>query len=136
MKKKEIKRIRKRIAEKKPFFPRTPYCRGEWKNGFFFIKGVTSMLTLFRYNWQVREEWFKWCKQVPAEELLRHRVGGTGASCAPCFASWMWNTAGFAFLRENRTFRGGLRILERWRRCGICQTLSDRGGSVPPNAVG
>ncbi|SCB68291.1 A0A068KTB6 (DinB family protein) [Bacillus mycoides] len=22
------------------------------------------MYTLFQYNWQVREEWFKWCEQL------------------------------------------------------------------------
>jgi uncharacterized damage-inducible protein DinB len=29
------------------------------------------MLTMFRYNWQVRDEWFEWCKQVPPDELVR-----------------------------------------------------------------
>ncbi|MDQ0220301.1 putative damage-inducible protein DinB [Peribacillus cavernae] len=28
------------------------------------------MLTLFQYNWDVREDWFDWCKRIPAEELL------------------------------------------------------------------
>ena len=37
------------------------------------------MLTLFRYNWQVRDDWFKWCEQVPDEELQRKRVGGVGS---------------------------------------------------------
>lgn len=37
------------------------------------------MKLLFRYNWQVREEWFEWCKQIPTEELLRQRVGGVGS---------------------------------------------------------
>lgn len=26
----------------------------------------------------VRDEWFELCKQVPIEELLRHRIGGAG----------------------------------------------------------
>ncbi|MGN4422818.1 DinB family protein [Bacillus cereus group sp. MYBK30-1] len=34
------------------------------------------MLVLFRYNWQVREDWFKWCEQLTEEELLRKRIGG------------------------------------------------------------
>lgn len=34
------------------------------------------MLKFFEYNWQVRDEWFEWCKQVPKEELLKNRVGG------------------------------------------------------------
>ena len=37
------------------------------------------MITLFRYNWQVRDEWFKWCERVSAEELLRERTGGVGS---------------------------------------------------------
>lgn len=36
------------------------------------------MLKFFEYNWQVRDEWFEWCKQVPKEELLKNRVGGLG----------------------------------------------------------
>ncbi|MBJ8052253.1 DinB family protein [Bacillus cereus] len=37
------------------------------------------MLILFRYNWQVREDWFKLCEQLTEEELLRKRVGGVGS---------------------------------------------------------
>jgi len=37
------------------------------------------MLTLFKYNWQVRDEWFDWCTGVPFEELIRTRVGGVGS---------------------------------------------------------
>ncbi|MBG9548900.1 DinB family protein [Cytobacillus firmus] len=36
------------------------------------------MLTLFRYNWQVRDEWFEWCRQLSAEELNANRTGGVG----------------------------------------------------------
>ncbi len=37
------------------------------------------MITLFRYNWQVRDDWFDWCEQVSNEELLRNRTGGVGS---------------------------------------------------------
>ncbi|NUC18285.1 DinB family protein [Bacillus mycoides] len=37
------------------------------------------MKTLFYYNWQVRDDWFKWCEQLTEEELLRKRVGGVGS---------------------------------------------------------
>ncbi|MGH0599270.1 DinB family protein [Bacillus mycoides] len=37
------------------------------------------MYTLFQYNWQVRDDWFKWCEQLTEEELLRKRVGGVGS---------------------------------------------------------
>ncbi|MED1799458.1 DinB family protein [Brevibacillus porteri] len=36
------------------------------------------MKMLFKYNWQVRDEWMEWCKQLPPEELLRERTGGAG----------------------------------------------------------
>lgn len=37
------------------------------------------MYTLFQYNWQVRDDWFKWCEQLSEEVLLRKRVGGVGS---------------------------------------------------------
>lgn len=37
------------------------------------------MLKLFEYNWQVRDDWFKWCEDIPEEELLKKRVGGIGS---------------------------------------------------------
>jgi uncharacterized damage-inducible protein DinB len=43
------------------------------------IKEVLILFLLFRYNWQVREEWFELCKGLPTEELLRERVGGVGS---------------------------------------------------------
>ncbi len=45
------------------------------------------MLTLFRYNWQVRDEWFDWCEGVPDEELTRQRIGGVGS-----FLRTLWHT--------------------------------------------
>lgn len=36
------------------------------------------MLTLFAYNWQVRNEWLEWCKQLTNEELQQKRTGGVG----------------------------------------------------------
>lgn len=37
------------------------------------------METIFRYNWQVRDQWFEWCKQLSEEDLLWKRVGGVGS---------------------------------------------------------
>lgn len=34
------------------------------------------MKTLFQYNWQVRDDWFSWCEDVPEDELLKARTGG------------------------------------------------------------
>ncbi|SOC42663.1 DinB family protein [Ureibacillus acetophenoni] len=37
------------------------------------------MYELFLYNWQIRDEWFKWCESLPVEELNKKRVGGMGS---------------------------------------------------------
>ncbi|MDG5787049.1 DinB family protein [Evansella sp. AB-P1] len=37
------------------------------------------MIHFFEYNWQVRDEWFEWCKQLPNAELLKNRTGGAGS---------------------------------------------------------
>lgn len=37
------------------------------------------MEKIFRYNWQVRDDWFTWCEDVPEEELLKTRIGGVGS---------------------------------------------------------
>lgn len=34
------------------------------------------MLSLFKYNWQVREDWFNWCESLPEEEFHKERIGG------------------------------------------------------------
>ncbi|WAH36021.1 DinB family protein [Alicyclobacillus dauci] len=58
------------------------------------------MLTLFKYNWQVRDEWFDWCGQVPFEELIRTRIGGVGSILHTLFhvvdaeGSWIGALAG------------------------------------------
>lgn len=58
------------------------------------------MLTLFKYNWQVRDEWFDWCTHVPFEELTRTRVGGAGSILYTLFhvvdaeGSWIGALAG------------------------------------------
>ncbi|MFG0211695.1 DinB family protein [Brevibacillus porteri] len=36
------------------------------------------MRMFFQYNWQVRDEWMEWCKQLSSDELLRERTGGAG----------------------------------------------------------
>ncbi|WP_226087875.1 DinB family protein [Mesobacillus sp. S13] len=34
---------------------------------------------MFLYNWQVREDWFNWCKSLSLEELQAERIGGMGS---------------------------------------------------------
>ena len=36
-------------------------------------------MQFFEYNWQVRDEWLEWCKQLPNEELVKERTGGVGS---------------------------------------------------------
>ncbi|WP_230191996.1 DinB family protein [Paenibacillus sp. CECT 9249] len=52
------------------------------------------MLLFFRYNWQVREEWYRWCEDVPEDELLRVRTGGVGGILHTLFhivdVEWSW----------------------------------------------
>lgn len=52
------------------------------------------MQTMFRYNWLVREEWYRWCEDVPVEELLRSRTGGVGGILHTLFhiidVEWSW----------------------------------------------
>jgi len=50
--------------------------------------------TLFEYNWQVRDDWFRWCEDVPLEELLKVRTGGVGGILHTLFhiidVEWSW----------------------------------------------
>lgn len=40
---------------------------------------VNKLIKFFQYNWQVRDEWFEWCKQLTTEDLLKNRIGGVGS---------------------------------------------------------
>jgi uncharacterized damage-inducible protein DinB len=50
--------------------------------------------TMFRYNWLVREELYRWCEDVSEEELLRNRSGGVGGILHTLFhivdVEWSW----------------------------------------------
>ena len=37
------------------------------------------MKMFFEYNWQKRDEWFDWCRQISHEELIKQRTGGMGS---------------------------------------------------------
>lgn len=49
---------------------------------------------MFRYNWKVREEWYRWCEEVNEEELLLVRTGGVGGILHTLFhivdVEWSW----------------------------------------------
>lgn len=38
-----------------------------------------TLINFFKYNWQVRDEWFEWCNQLSNEELIKDRTGGVGS---------------------------------------------------------
>ncbi|RUS45655.1 DinB family protein [Cohnella sp. AR92] len=52
------------------------------------------MLTFFRYNWVVREQWYQWCEELTHEELTKERTGGVGSILKTLFhivdVEWSW----------------------------------------------
>ncbi|MBY9079657.1 DinB family protein [Paenibacillus sp. HN-1] len=52
------------------------------------------MEVMFRYNWMVREQWYRWCEEVAEAELLRRRTGGVGSILQTLFhvvdVEWSW----------------------------------------------
>jgi uncharacterized damage-inducible protein DinB len=49
---------------------------------------------MFRYNWVVRKEWYRWCEEIDNEELLLIRTGGVGGILHTLFhivdVEWSW----------------------------------------------
>jgi uncharacterized damage-inducible protein DinB len=56
--------------------------------------GGAFLQTFFRYNWMVREDWYRWCEELSEEELLRNRTGGMGSILHTLFhivdVEWSW----------------------------------------------
>ena len=52
------------------------------------------MQQFFRYNWMVREEWYRWCEELSEEALLQKRTGGMGSILQTLFhivdVEWSW----------------------------------------------
>lgn len=52
------------------------------------------MQLMFKYNWAVREDWFKWCEGVDEADLLQKRIGGVGGILHTLFhiidVEWSW----------------------------------------------
>ncbi|WP_139891454.1 DinB family protein [Bacillus sp. D386] len=52
------------------------------------------MQIFFKYNWMVREEWYRWCEGVSEQELLQKRTGGMGSILHTLFhivdVEWSW----------------------------------------------
>ncbi|MFJ7972172.1 DinB family protein [Psychrobacillus sp. NPDC096389] len=52
------------------------------------------MQMLFRYNWMVREDWYRWCEELDDEDLLAERTGGVGGILHTLFhiidVEWSW----------------------------------------------
>lgn len=74
---------------------------------------------LFRYNWQIREEWYAWCEGVSEEELLKVRTGGVGGILHTLFHivdvewSWIREIQGYPDFQDSFD---GYRSLDRVRR--------------------
>jgi uncharacterized damage-inducible protein DinB len=49
---------------------------------------------MFKYNWAVREDWFKWCEEISESDLLEKRAGGVGGILHTLFhivdVEWSW----------------------------------------------
>ncbi|WP_131925604.1 DinB family protein [Hazenella coriacea] len=78
------------------------------------------MYTLFRYNWQVRDDWFQWCKQLSDEELRRERTGGVGNILHTLFhivyveQSWICDLQGRPELHFDFDSSTTLQQVEEW----------------------
>jgi uncharacterized damage-inducible protein DinB len=74
---------------------------------------------MFRYNWQVRDEWFQLCKQLPVEELTRPRVGGVGSILRTLYhivdveQSWMRGLQGKPEFHEDPEKYSSLEQIQR-----------------------
>ncbi|WP_163100433.1 DinB family protein [Peribacillus alkalitolerans] len=63
------------------------------------------MQTLFHYNWKVREDWYKWCEEIPLEELLRIRTGGVGGILQTLFHIIDVECSWIRFLQDKDDFQ-------------------------------
>lgn len=79
-------------------------------------RGEINVYTLFRYNWQVRDDWFKWCEQLSEGELLRKRVGGVGSILETLFhivdVEYSWINA----LQEKKIGHRSLKSINQSRK--------------------
>jgi uncharacterized damage-inducible protein DinB len=70
------------------------------------VLGVNILKQFFEYNWQVRDEWFEWCKQLTTKEMNEKRTGGVGSILHTLFHiaeveySWVRGIQG----KEDRVF--------------------------------
>lgn len=67
------------------------------------------MLSLFLYNWQVREDWLNWCQTISEEEFHKERIGGmksireTLIHIVDCELLWLNSLVEKPIIFENRT---------------------------------
>lgn len=66
------------------------------------------MLSLFHYNWQVREDWISWSQAIPEEEFYKERIGGmksireTLIHIVDCELLWLNSMIEKVIVYENR----------------------------------
>jgi uncharacterized damage-inducible protein DinB len=87
---------------------------------------VEEMLTLFKYNWMLRDGWFNWCSTIPLEELHRERVGGMGSIIQTLFhivdieQSWIGDLTGREEVIYNFNDYNSLEIVKNFST--VCRT--------------
>lgn len=90
------------------------------------------MNKFFKYNWQVRDQWFEWCNQLTSEELLKKRTGGAGSILYTLFhiidveSSWIRAIQGkedITFSFENKPTLESLKALSDNLRIEIADFL-------------
>jgi uncharacterized damage-inducible protein DinB len=65
------------------------------------------MLELFSYIWEIREEWFNWCREIDPDELTKERTGGMGSilknlfHVADCEQIWMNQLQGKPVIKKD-----------------------------------
>lgn len=67
------------------------------------------MLSLFHYNWQVREDWLNWCQTISEVEFHKERIGGMKSirenliHIVDCELLWLNSLVEKPIIFENRT---------------------------------
>ncbi|UPW81402.1 DinB family protein [Lysinibacillus sp. Ag94] len=102
------------------------------------------MIKFFKYNWQVRDQWFDWCNQLTIEELLKDHRGGVGNILYTLFHiidveySWIRGIQGkedvaFQFVNYNTLEK--VKFLSAKSRNEIAEFLATNLGSLKEKLV-
>lgn len=77
---------------------------------------MNVLQTMFHYNWQVREDWYRWCEDISPEDLIRDRIGGAGGILFTLFhiidVEWSWIRS----LQGKQNFQENFEVYNRLRK--------------------